>query len=316
MTEYVKGRKGVTIYLDAVWALNFLLDIMLLMLTQALARDSTRIIRIVIGGFVASLLVPISLYFPDTFFTSVIGKLLFSCFIILTTFGYHNFYRWIKLLLLFYFITFSIGGGLIGIHYLFQRPFGLDSNGFLTFNSGFGDPVSWLFVVIGFPLVWVFTKSRMDKHTAEKIRYDQLCPVTIQIKGKSYSTTGYIDSGNQLIDPLTKKPVILCDEPFLKNWFTEEEWKRVRKCSESLDLDSLPTEWEKYLQLVPYQGVQGNSTFLFTIRPDTLVIYYGEQKIVTSKVLVGLQFSNLTKDESYHCLLHPQIIKLATIHSA
>ncbi|MBU5266022.1 sigma-E processing peptidase SpoIIGA [Virgibacillus proomii] len=304
------------IYLDAIWALNFLLDLMLLLLTQALARDATRKRRIVAGGFIASLLVPISLYFSDSFFISFPGKILFSAIIITTAFGYQNIYRWSKLLLLFYFVSFAIGGGLIGIHFLLQRPFSQGSNGFLTYNSGFGDPVSWLFIITCFPIVWLFTKSRMDKHVSEKIRYDQLTPVTIRMRGKSYSSTGFIDSGNQLTDPLTKKPVILCDEVFLKQWFTDEDWLRLKQCYQSLQVHDLPKEWEKYMQLVPYQGVEGRSMFLFTLRPDQLIIYYGEKRIETSKVLIGIQFGRLTKDASYHCLLHPQIIHSATIYTA
>lgn len=314
---FLAERKNVvTIYLDAVWTLNFFLDMMLLMLTQALARDSTRKIRIIIGAFIASLLVPINIYFPDSFFSSVAGKFLYSVIIILCAFGFFSIYRMMKLLLLFYFTTFAIGGGLIAIHFLLQSPIGVSTNGILTFNSGYGDPISWIFVVIGFPSVWLFTKGRMDKHAVDKIRYDQLYPVTIQLKNKSYSTTGYIDSGNQLVDPLTKKPVIICDELFLKQWFTENDWKLLKSANKELDFEKIPKEWESSIQIVPYRGVQGGSNFLFAMRPDQLIVYYGEQKIVTSKLLIGIQFAALTKDQSYHCLLQPQIITTAAVHSA
>ncbi|RLL45241.1 sigma-E processing peptidase SpoIIGA [Oceanobacillus piezotolerans] len=305
-----------TIYLDAVWALNFFLDLMLLLLTQILARDSTRKLRVVFGAFVASTMVPITIYFPDSVFTSVIGKILFSVFIIFCSFGFITKYRFSKLLLLFYFVTFTTGGGLIALHFLFSSPISVRTNGLVTFNSGYGDPVSWLFVIIGFPIVWMFTKARMDKHVSEKIRYDQLCSVTIQIKDNSYSTNGYIDSGNQLLDPLTKKPVIICDQSFLSNWFTEEEWSKVKLAHDTLNIDEIPNEWQHLIQIVPYQGVQGNNMFLFTIRPEKLIVTYGEQQIMTKKVLIGIQFAELVKDNRYHCLLHPQIIQLAAIHSA
>lgn len=305
-----------TIYLDAVLALNFFLDFMLLLLTQALARMSTKKSRIFLGAFVASLLVPITLYFPDSIFTSVLGKLLYSIFIIICAFGFLSIYRMTKLILLFYFTTFAIGGGLIAVHFLFQNPIELTLNGVLTYNSGYGDPVSWLFIIIGFPLVWLFTKARMDNHAVEKIHYDQQCPVTIELKNKSYSTTGYIDSGNQLTDPLTKRPVIICDEEFLKQWFTDEEWNLLEMAHESLSFEDIPKKWESHIQIVPYQGVQGKSMFLFTIRPEKLTIYYEGQIISTSNVLIGIQFAGLVKDQSYHCLLHPQIIKLAAVHSA
>ncbi|SFD82412.1 sporulation factor SpoIIGA. Unknown type peptidase. MEROPS family U04 [Lentibacillus persicus] len=305
-----------TIYLDAVWLLNFFLDLMLLMLTQTLAKDSTRKLRIVVGAFIASLAVPLTIYYPDSFIASLIGKLMFSIIIIVCSFHIRSLYQMIKLLLLFYFVTFTIGGGLIAIHFLFQSPFSITANGILTVSSGYGDPVSWLFVVIGFPVVWYFTKMRMDKHATEKIRYDQLCQVTIQIEQVSKTTTAYIDSGNQLTDPISNKPVIICDEYFLKQWFTDDEWDMLKQAHTHLDFEKLPAGWEKRIQIVPFQGVEGNRTFMMAIKPDNVSIVYNTEEIMTRKVLIGIQFAVLTKDQSYHCLLHPKIIKMATKVSA
>lgn len=305
-----------TVYLDAVWVLNLCLNTMLLLLTKKLAKDSTKTTRILFGAFIASLIVPITLFDPHHFFSTVIGKFLYSILIILCAFQFKSMYRLGKQLLLFYFVTFAVGGGLTALHFMLQSPIRLSNKGMLTFHSGYGDPVSWLFIVIGFPIVWLFTKDRLDKHAIEKIRYEQMYPVTIHMKKKSFSTMGYIDSGNQLVDPLTKKPVIICDKPFLRQWFTEKEWQQLEVAHTHLQLDQLPTEWKHSIQIVPYQGVEGKSQFLFAIKPEQLTVYYEGQRIVTSKCLIGIQFSTLTPDESYHCLLHPQIIKFASIHTA
>jgi stage II sporulation protein GA (sporulation sigma-E factor processing peptidase) len=312
----LERKNSMTIYLDAVWVLNFLLDLMLLMLTQALSREYTPKRRLVFGAIIASLIVPATIYYPSALLNTVYGKLLYSILIILVAFQFTTVRQFFKKLLLFYFVTFSIGGGLFAAHYVLQNPVALASNGLLTFSSGYGDPVSWLFIMIGFPIAFWFTKSRMDKHVTDKIRYDQMYEVTLQLKEKSFSTTGYIDSGNQLIDPLTKKPVIICDESFLQQWFQEEEWIQLKRAFEEFDMDSIPLSWEKYIHMVPFQGVEGKSNFLLALKPESLTIGYGEQKIIATKLLVGIQFSTLTKDQSYHCLLHPQLIKLATIHSA
>src|SRR5699024_6078614 len=150
-----------TVYLDAVWLLNFLLDMMLLMLTGVLAKERTKRRRLSLGAFLAALLVPITLFYPNTFLTGLFGKLIYSLGIIVSTFRFRSIYQTIKLWMLFYFTTFAIGGGLIGIHYFLKQPMMMTASGVLTFNSGYGQPVSWLFVVIGFPLVWKYTKNRM-----------------------------------------------------------------------------------------------------------------------------------------------------------
>ncbi|WP_404452512.1 sigma-E processing peptidase SpoIIGA [Virgibacillus necropolis] len=305
-----------TIYVDVIWLLNFLFDMMLIMLTLILAKEITSKKRIIFGSFVASMIVPISIYFPDSLITSVVGKFMYSLLIILCVCRFRSMYHLFRLLFLFYFVTFTIGGGLIALHFMLDSPFGVSSNGVLTFNKGYGDPISWLFVVICFPIVWHFTKRSMDKHAVEKIRYDQLCPITLQINKKSLSTTGYIDSGNQLVDPLTKSPVVICDEPFLKQWFSAEEWEEIKKACELLDFDAIPKKWEGRIHIVPFQGVEGKSSYMMAIKPDNIKILYEQDEIITNKLLIGIQFSDLTKDQRYHCLLHPQIIKLAAVHSA
>lgn len=289
---------------------------MILMLTGAIAKESIRKRHLVLGACVASIIVPLTIYYPGSFLTSVPGKLLYSILIIVVTFRYGTLSRTLKLLALFYFVNFTVGGGLIALHYMIQRPIGISTAGFLTVNQGYGDPVSWLFILIGFPCVWLFTKRRMDKHAIEKIRYDQLYQVTLTMKNKSFTTQGYIDSGNQLVCPLTKKPVIIGDDIFLKQWFTDDEWKALQTTKEDMNLENIPKAWEAMIHIVPYLGVGGNSQFLLALRPDLLVIDYHGEQIKTDKVLVGIQFASLTKDHKYHCLLQPQIIKLSAVSTA
>src|SRR5690625_4621689 len=157
---------------------------MLLLLTKSFARDPTKQGRLLFGAFIASLAVPISLYFPHTVLNHVLGKIFYSFVIILCSFTFRSIYQFVKRLFIFYFVSFSVGGGLIGLHFIFQQPITLSNEGFLTFHSGLGNPISWLFVLIGFPIVYLFTKRRMDKHGIDKIRYQQICPISITLKSK------------------------------------------------------------------------------------------------------------------------------------
>src|SRR5690606_11732638 len=196
------------------------------------------------------------------------GKILYSILIILVTFRFISFNRMIKQLLLFYFVSFAIGGGMFAAHYLLQSPVAITAAGFLSFSSGYGDSISWIFVLIGFPIVFWFTKNRLDKHAIEKIRDDQLYEVSITINNRTLTTTGFIDSGNQLVDPLTKRPVVICDEVFLQQWFTREDWQHLKRAYEEFNMEQIPKSLENYIQVVPFHGVEGKSNFLFAIRPE------------------------------------------------
>ena len=183
-------------------------------------------------------------------------------------------------------------------------------------NSGYGDPVSWLFILIGFPIVWLFSKKRLDQHGEEKLRYDQIHAVRIQIHGKDVTVSGFIDSGNQLVCPMTKLPVAIGDAPFMSNWLKDEEMLEFKAACDAIDPTRIPEAWTDITRMVPYQGVDGKAAFMCALKPDFIEIMYEGNLIRTDKVLIGMQFGNMTVDQSYQCLLHPHLIKQALMYTA
>ncbi len=136
------------------------------------------------------------------------------------TFGYKRFTSFLATLLTFYFATFLMGGILIGTHY-FLGGILIGTHYFLSFHvdlrnsvaiesiRGYGDPISWLFIVVAFPIAWYFSKNRIGHLTKTSIQYDILYNVHILINGIELELKGLIDSGNQLYDPISKKPVMI-----------------------------------------------------------------------------------------------------------
>lgn len=305
-----------TIYLDAVWLLNILLDLMLLLVTKNLMKDTTKIRRITIGAFVASLIVPISIIYPEAWILSGMGKILFSVIIILSSFRWHSLKRFLSLWLMFYFVTFTIGGGLSAVYQMFSRPFFMSGHGIMTFGSGYGDPVSWIFVLLGFPIVLYFTKSHMDSFSIHKLRYQELYDVELTMFDQTYKTRGLLDSGNGLSDPLTKTPVVVFDELFFKKWFSDGEWSHIKKVIQTLNVDELDVELQSLVRIIPYRAVGTSNQFLLALKPQELTIFYGDEEITTDRVLVGLQVGSLHNQGDYHCLLNPSLVRLGITHTA
>lgn len=296
-----------TIYLDAVWSLNALVDYMLLSLTNYLCRTKATRLRLIFGSLFASLIIPIQLYFPYSFITTVSGKLIFSCFIVLITFKFVTLFRFIKLFFTFYFVTIVIGGGLIATYYLFEHPLTSFFKQY-AIHSGYGDPISWIFVVIGFPVLWFFLKHQMDRQRIDNFNHDQLYQVTIRMDKRTFQTTGFLDTGNQLIDPLTSYPVILCDEQFLRQWFSDYEWNVLKNSYKQSMFTELPLKWSKKIRLVPFYGAGGERDLLMALKPDYLSVKWENESITVKQILIGIQFNTLTSDQRYHCLLHPKIV--------
>ncbi|MFD1018090.1 sigma-E processing peptidase SpoIIGA [Thalassobacillus hwangdonensis] len=295
------------IYLDAVWMLNFLLDGMILFLTQAVTKANASFLRLMVGAFTASLIVPLTIFYPDTLFSTPIGKLLFSVVIILTAFQFQTLRMFFRNLVSFYFITFAIGGALFGSHYFIQSNVNLTANGMVTFNSGYGDPVSWFFVLVGFPIAWWFTRERLERITLLKMKYEEIYPVVIEYAGKKVESKGLVDSGNQLIDPLTKKLVFLADESVFKRLIEERDWELLKEVSESFQVDQLPGVLQERVTFVPYQGAEGSGQLMLTLRVDGISALAEGTSILVQSPLLGIQFGEMTADGSYHVLLHPHM---------
>lgn len=305
-----------TIYLDAVWLLNLLLDLMLLLLTARLSKTSTSLIPLLLSAFVASAIVPISVYFPNTILLHPIGKLIYSLFIILVGFGWRNVRTFFQTWLIFYFVTFVLGGGLTAIHFMFNSPVYFSGTQMFTTNNGYGDPVSWLFVILGFPFVWLYTKKTMDKQKLINYQKQQQFKIMINNKEKQVVSAGYLDSANHLVDPISKKPVIIVDQTIIKQLFSDEEIKCLIKVQDTFDITVLNESLVNRVSFVPYQGVAAGQQLLLVFRPDQFIIFDQQELHSCSKVLVGLRFEQLTADQSYHCLLNPQIFKDVTIQTA
>ncbi|WP_231710684.1 sigma-E processing peptidase SpoIIGA [Gracilibacillus suaedae] len=293
----------VVVYVEIVWLLNFMIDWMILLLTQSITKHITKWYRLIIASFFGSLIVPISFIFPTFPIDSWILKIVHSLIIIWIAFGFQNVAIYFKLLCSFYFMTFSIGGGLFAIHFLFSTEDYFSSPGLAN------DEIHGLFVLIGFPIIFFFTKYRMDKHKMQQFQQEFYYRVTIKWRGKQVETTGYLDSGNHLVDPFTQTPVIIVDQTILGHWFDEEEMMELQTSAQNLMEGEILDSTSNTFRILPFQGVSGQHDFMLAFKPDLLEIHMKDVPLANKKVLIGIQFGNLVADNSYHCLLHPKLFQ-------
>jgi len=294
----------VQIYIELIWLLNFLIDWMILLLTQSITRFQTKGIRIILASFFGSLIVPINILFPSLPSDIWSIKLFHSILMVWLAFGFKNLAVYLKMLATFYFMTFAIGGGLFAVHYLSSSSNYINSQQTIQ-----NEQIHIIFVLVAFPIVYLFTKHRMDKHKLLQHQQSFYYQVTIDWKKQKIATTGYMDSGNHLIDPLTQTPVIIVGEALLQHWLEQESIDKLKQEYDQIT-DGITTQLSyDGFRLLPYQGVSGEYMLMLVFKPNSIHIHLNERTIKYKKVLIGIQFGNLVADGSYHCLLHPNLLK-------
>src|SRR6478735_6872350 len=96
--------------------LNFGLDTILLMLCAVVLKRNYKWWRLLLGGFIGSLIVLLMFTPFSHLMVHPAIKILFSFFMVLMTFGYKRLRFFFENLLTFYFATFVVGGGLMGVN--------------------------------------------------------------------------------------------------------------------------------------------------------------------------------------------------------
>jgi stage II sporulation protein GA (sporulation sigma-E factor processing peptidase) len=298
-----------TVYLDIIWLLNFLFDSLLLYLTALFLKRQVRIWRLAAGGLIGSMIIILAFTPISSIANHPISKIICSIFMILAVFGYKRWRYFFKGLMTLYLATFLLGGALIGAHYFIQYDSRLTTSVILSSVQGFGDPISWLFVLIGFPLAWHFSKTNIESLEMVKIQFEQIVDVTISINGEVLDFKGLVDSGNQLYDPLSKMPVMFVS---IKHLLEEipEPIKMLAGDAEAVIMGNaeVPAEWQNRLRAVPYSVVGQERQLIAAIKPDRIVIKKDNDQYLCEKGLVTFTMQQLSADNAFACIVHPKML--------
>jgi stage II sporulation protein GA (sporulation sigma-E factor processing peptidase) len=303
------GKAWLSVYLDIIWALNLLFDSLLLYLSAIFLKRQIRIWRIIAGGFIGSLIILLSFTPLQTYSNHPISKLLFSVVMVLVVFGYKRLSFFIKALMTLYVTTFLIGGALIGAHYFVQFDSEMSTKVMIASVTGFGDPISWLFVLLGFPIAWHFSKRNIESMEMTKIQFEQIVNVTLKINAESFTFKGLVDSGNQLYDPLSKLPVMFVS---IKNMLEgmAEPIIKIAADPESLILGNqeFPVDWQNKLRIVPCRVVGQEHQLIVAVKPDSIIINTKGESYLCEKGLVSFTMQQLSADDAFQCIVHPKML--------
>lgn len=306
-----------TIYLDFVLLLSFLFNGAILFVVSYIVKTTIPWRRLLLGTVVATLFVPLTLYFPHSIFNTISAKTFYSILIVLLTFGYKSFQQTVKQLITFYAVSFIAGGSILSIHYLLDYSVETSLKKFLLYVDNIQhDEISLVVILLGFPISLYVAKIWSDRLILDRIQRGQMYKITLEFNDSRFQTTGFLDSGNQLVDPITNRPVIVCDSMFMKQFFSIDDWENVRRAIATDDVERIPFHLRHLFLIIPFKTIAGENHYLFAIKPDKLTIQTETSKIVVQKVLVGIQISPMTNDGSYHCLLHPHLVALQPVEAS
>ncbi len=195
------------IYVDLVLFLNFVFDFMLLLTVSILLKRKVKIYRLMLGAFFGSLST-LLLFFRMTSLTLFIIKIFISIGMIIIGFGFHDRVYFLKNILYLYTSSILLGGFL----YLLNIEFSYKNEGLIFFHNGLS--INFIILIIISPIIlYIYIKQNRSL----KYNYSHYHNVVIYLSDEKITCTGYLDTGNKIVDPYFNRSILFINKKFIKN---------------------------------------------------------------------------------------------------
>lgn len=195
-----------TVYLDIVFLLNYVIDFLIILTLGITLKYRIKIKRIVFSSLLGSLSLLI-LFVNLNNFSMLLFKLFISFILVVTAYGFKSISFTIKNIIYFFFISIIYGGFL----YFIIDNFTFKSNG-LTFIKTNTDLNIGLLVIISPIILYIYIKQIHSRY-----KVNLRTEVSVFIDRECIKLNGFIDTGNTLKEPYGGKDVMITNNIKIKN---------------------------------------------------------------------------------------------------
>ena len=177
------------IYIDEVVFLNFIIDFIILKTMSSMLKLNTNNIKLVFSSLLGELSL-VTLFVSLNNFTILILKIILCFLMIFISFGYSDLRTFIKNCIYFFIFNFFLGGAL-----------------FYFKNSGL---VKYRIILFFIPVFMnIYKRFSYNLRNVFSLKHK----VTVYLNnGKILYLNGYMDTGNNLIEPYTHRKVIIINK--------------------------------------------------------------------------------------------------------
>ena len=294
------------IYIDVLFAVNLLINYILLRACSVFTTVKYKKLRVFIGALIGALYA-LLIFFPDfSVLYTTMSKMLISMLIVAAAFPFYTLRSYIKTLLVFYMVSFGFGGCVLAVFYFSDigaRLGAVYSNGIFYFN------LPWSILALSGAMFYLAVKI-FGLFSGKFFTNKSLCKkLWIFYGDKCTEITALLDTGNSLIDPITLSPVIIAEYKVISPLFSDDinnELKRIGNENITWIMNDV-VQKGLLARLIPFSSLGKENGMLIGFVPDKVEIRDDCGIRVLDRCVVGIYDRPLSKDCSYGALLNPYV---------
>ncbi len=292
--------------MDVIWLDNLLVNFVVLRLTWKISGNNAPVWRLWCSACIGACYAILLILPGFSILSVVLLKIMLSLTMLLVGFRIRSFSEGLKLLACFYGVTFLMGGAAFGLYYFFNADIEISKGIFII--KDFPIKIIIYSLVFGIMLYrWLWSLLQL------RINHRQLVyKVEVNFGEDSVILDAYLDTGNELADPVTGRPVMVVEFESIKNILPVEiQMIYLEGKEQQLDyVTNILSEstWVSRFFIVPYRTINTSDDYLLAFRPDRIRILAEESWAETRQTLVGISSHKLSADDSYQALIQAQIV--------
>lgn len=281
-------------YVEYIFAENFLIDFILLYITGNLIKIKIIYKRLILAALIGAIYVILIAYVRKPFITYFIVKISVSILMIMVAYDIKGIIKNIKVILCFYIVTLIMVGAVFALYSI--------TNNRVTVNI----------ILISIFMVFALLKFLFYEIKLRKEKNNYIRTVTIEVNDKIKSFRAFIDTGNELIDPMSGKPVIVVNIEILGDILGEdvnkeivEFYKNEGKNYENLFLEK---NYKLKLRVIRYNTISNKDELMICIIPDNITISGNDKNITKADAVIGIYPQKINRKEDYDALLFKKLL--------
>lgn len=278
------------VYLDVFYLVNFLLNLfvfeILNLFLKKKAVSGRSIAASAIGAGFAVIIVVCGIKTQIVIF--VVMYLFVSSLMIRIAYGKTSFLGMVRYAVSFYLTAVFLAGGILYIK-------GMAG----VYNTS-------LFFLLMTTIILVFVAQKICATVRQEVkRNGEIFSVRITYNGRSVAGTAFWDTGNNLYEPVSRKPVSIIEYKLFRHMLSENERACFRRALHTFEPDRFGRVLLRY---IPFHALGTTRDYIPGICVDDMEIRVsGKKSIHTGKIWLGICDGFLSSDKEYEVLLHSKI---------
>lgn len=291
-----------TIYLDIILLENIFMNFIILFASAYILKVHTKIFRIIISSFIGGVYAILTYLNISNLYENILMKIILSISMVYIAFKPKSIKGLLKELILFYLVSFALGGCAFALLYIVKPGEILILNG--VYIGTYPIKIALLGGFVGVIITYVGFRVVKSKVSKNEIIYK----IEIKIEDKYQTTNVLLDTGNMLKDPITKSPVILLEKSILSNLLPVNLIKIMEEANGG-DINEVLETYKKRIRIIPFTSVGKQNGMMIGIKADEIKIITDINEVINKDGIICMYNKSFSKNNRYFGLIGIELLE-------